>query len=310
VRSCLFTGIKRSRSQGLLAAYAAVSNKIRLESGSSRRRLPPRQPAPPHGHVRCAPYRICEKPTASYQLRDWSPGVRRRQEASESASSPAEDVGAPGSAPAWWLPLPARPRLGQASSRVACSGERTTWGTSASRPRPWDNVGDERLPPAALGQRGRRAPPARGPGTTRGTSASRPRAWDNAGDERLPAAGLGQRGGRAPPGRGPGTTRGTSARRGPAAADGVRDERPAGPRPWTVWGTSARRARGRGRCGGRAPGGGPRPCARAGPGTDAQHRPDVRGPSARRHKPNVKGPPARRAWACASRSGLQSSSRP
>ena len=80
------------------------------------------------------------------------------------------------------------------------------------------------------------------------------------------AEGLGQRGSERLAGRGSQTTCRTSAWRGPAAV---------------------------GRCRGRAPGG-PRPCARAGPGTDAQHRRDVRGPSARQHKPKVKGPPARR----------------
>jgi len=37
VRSCLFTGIKPSRSQGLLAAQGAVSNEIRSERVHSRR---------------------------------------------------------------------------------------------------------------------------------------------------------------------------------------------------------------------------------------------------------------------------------
>jgi hypothetical protein len=116
-------------------------------------------------------------------------------------------------------PCPLLPRRGPTSSRMACSGARTTsWtdasraaalgprrGTSASRPPPRDDARDERLA-------------GRGPRTT-------------SGDERLPATATGRRQGRAP--RGPRPSDHVGGRAPPGRCRGTTPGRaPGGPRPF------------------------------------------------------------------------------
>ena len=72
MRSCLFTGNKRSLSHGLLAAQDAVSNEIRFDSRAIAL-LSPRWP--PHDQAQCAQYRICQEPAASCEFRGWSARV-------------------------------------------------------------------------------------------------------------------------------------------------------------------------------------------------------------------------------------------
>jgi hypothetical protein len=120
VRSCLFTGIKPSRSQGLLAAQGAVSNEIRLGHVHSRRTAAA-PAARPHGvsgahHIgSAADLRPHTSSEAGQHGDPPAPGSsasspRRRRRRTRGQLLPREG------------PLPSRPRRGPESSGAAYSG--------------------------------------------------------------------------------------------------------------------------------------------------------------------------------------------
>jgi hypothetical protein len=219
VRSCLFTGINRSRSQGLLAAHDAAWSKIPLESGPSRRQLQARQPpcrtamSDTH-HIGSARNLWPHASSETGHRCQTAPGSKRQCFINRRRRSRTPVQLLPGGCLARSRPRrepvssrwPAPASAPRRDERLAGRGPGTTWVRAPGGRQPWDNVEHERLAGGS-------------PRTTWRTSASR-------------AAALRRRRGRAPC--------------GPRLSDDVQDERLAGgPRPWDGAGDEHLAGRGR-----------------------------------------------------------------